>query len=622
VQRAVHQGFKHLGPTFLPRVSHPSQFPTAMSVAVRRAVAQLTQGLPAGGRWMIVEDGGYAFPALHDEPTLRPHLAACLGAVEHTTRGKLNDQYQEIDAAPTVPRQLQRPAVTIAGSRLKTAHEGGFVAQALVDECGFLLRKDHQFLRYRPVVVVGYGRIGRALARALANLDAQVMVADPNLAATDAAHQVTTLAEALCSGVFLVFGATGIPSMTPAQLGMFLRERDSDQDTLYLASASSKQIEFSQIFAFFQQARTEPALLRETAGREGRVLCELDPGVGLRYRVEFADGTSKTCVLLAHGYPVIFFPPDTHGAPNRAMDPVMTQLLLAACGLPHGHASLDRRVHTLDDLRELAGAPPAVAGAGGRGRAAATLVSQQPARPRPLPAPDRLPRARGPPRRRIGAHSSGWRRGTPGMTAVVWITGRAATGKSTLLAACLARLRQAGHDPLRLCDEELLFQLKHADTTHAHHYHPYGDRRFLFRDGYLFDEGLRRIGAAVLAVLAGSPAYVLIELARGSAAPPVDLTWRHALDLIHPRIWPHSLVFRLDAPVQVQLDRNRQRTTDGQPHTPEQILHSLYAQDDHDSLIRAGIAVQPIPHTLPPGQAAWLVINTLDRALHVPAALP
>ncbi len=357
VQRAVHQGFKHLGPTFLPRVSHPSQFPAAMSVAVRRAIAQLTQGLPAGGRWMIVEDGGYAFPALHDDRTLRPHLAACVGAVEHTTRGKLNDQYQEIDAAPTVPRQLQRPAVTIAGSRLKTAHEGGFVAQALVDECGFLLRKDHQFLRYRPVVVVGYGRIGRALARALASLDAEVIVADPNLAATDAAHQATTLAEALRSGVFLVFGATGIPSMTPAQLGIFLRERDSDQDTLYLASGSSKQIEFSQIVAFFQQARTEPALLRETAGREGRVLCELDPGVRLRYRVEFDDGTVKTCVLLAHGYPVLFFPPDTHGAPNRAMDPVMTQLLLAACGLPHGHASLDRRVHTLDDLRELAGLP-------------------------------------------------------------------------------------------------------------------------------------------------------------------------------------------------------------------------------------------------------------------------
>jgi hypothetical protein len=352
VQRAVHQGFKHLGPTFLPRVSHPSQFPAAMSVAVRRAIAQLTRALPTGGRWMIVEDGGYVFPALHDDPTLHKHLASCVGAVEHTTRGKLNYQYLETDAAPTRPRQLQRPAVTIAGSRLKTAHEGGFVAQALVDECGFLLRKDHQFLRYRPVVVVGYGRIGRALARELKSLDATVIVVDPNVAATDTVH-VTTLAEALRHGVFLVFGATGIPSMTPADLGAFLREHN--QDTLYLASGSSKQIEFSQIVAFFQQARTDPGLLREIAGRDGRVLCELDPGVGLRYRVEFDDGTVKTCVLLAHGYPVIFFPPDTHGAPNRAMDPVMTQLLLAACGLPEGHASLDRRVYTVEDLRELGG---------------------------------------------------------------------------------------------------------------------------------------------------------------------------------------------------------------------------------------------------------------------------
>lgn len=356
VQRAVHEGFKHLGPTFLPRVSHPDQFPAAMAVAVRRTIAQLTQGLAASGRWMIVEDGGYAFPALHDDPTLRSHLASCVGAVEHTTRGKLNYQYLETDATPTRPRHLQRPAVTISGSRLKTAHEGGFVAQALVDECGVLLRKDHQFLRYRPVVVVGYGRIGRALARELQRLQATVMVADPNVLATDTAQPLTTLAEALHRGVFLIFGATGIPSMTPADLGIFLR--NPDRDLLYLASASSKQIEFSQILAFFQQTRTNPHLLREVAGRDGRVLCELDPAVGLRYRVELEGGAVKTCVLLAHGYPVIFFPPDTHGAPNRAMDPVMTQLLLAACGLPHGHTSLDPRVYTVDDLRSLGELPP------------------------------------------------------------------------------------------------------------------------------------------------------------------------------------------------------------------------------------------------------------------------
>lgn len=207
------------------------------------------------------------------------------------------------------------------------------------------------------------------------------------------------------------------------------------------------------------------------------------------------------------------------------------------------------------------------------------------------------------------------------MTTLVWITGRAATGKSTLLAACLARFRAAGHYPWRLCDEELLFQLKRADTAHAHHYHPHGDRRFLFRDGYLFDEGLRRISATALAAIhAGSPAVVLVELARGSAQPPLDLTWRHALDLIHPDIWPHSLVFRLHAPARVQLRRNRERTPDGQPHTPEQVLQNLYALDDADTLIQAGIGVYPIPHTLPPDQAASLVIKHARQHIH-PAAV-
>jgi hypothetical protein len=248
--------------------------------------------------------------------------------------------------------------VTIAGSRLKTAHEGGFVAQALVDECGFLLRRDHQFLRYRPVVVVGYGRIGRALAHALASVDAEVLVVEPNHTG-DVEFPVTTLVEALRRGVFLVFGATGIPSMTPAHLGAFLRGRDHGRDTLYLASASSKQLEFSQLVAFLEQARTDPGRLRAVAGREGRVGCELDPGVGLRYQVELEDGTVKTCVLLAHGYPVLFFPPHTHGAPNRAMDPVMSQLLLAACGLLHGHTLLERRVYTVEDLCVLPGLPEA-----------------------------------------------------------------------------------------------------------------------------------------------------------------------------------------------------------------------------------------------------------------------
>lgn len=96
------------------------------------------------------------------------------------------------------------------------------------------------------------------------------------------------------------------------------------------------------------------------------------------------------------------------------------------------------------------------------------------------------------------------------MRGIVWVTGRAAAGKSTVIMACVARLRSCGYEPAVLSDEQLLFRLKETDGKHRHHYHPYGDHRFLFRDGYLFDEGLRWINAWLLKEIAtGSPRIVL-----------------------------------------------------------------------------------------------------------------
>lgn len=352
-QRAVYEAFRFVGHTFVPRTQRPGGFARAMATAVSGAVRKVAVSAAARGhRWMIVEDGGYAFPRLHDDPVLQRYLACCLGAVEHTARGRLNYELRELDGPPRTPRGLKRPAVTIASSRLKTTHEAGFVAQGMLDECGWLLRRDHQFLRHRLVTVVGYGRVGAPLARALSSQDADVMVVDPAVAVVDPDHTLTTLSDTIRRGAFLVFGATGIPSMTVDDLAVWLRE--GRQDTLYLASASSEDLEFTHVTDFFRRAQANPGLLRRAAGRDGVVTCRPDPYVGIRYSVDLADGITKTCVLLADGYPVIFFPPDTHGAPNRAMDPVMTQLFLAACGLAHAYEALDARVYTVDDLRSLA----------------------------------------------------------------------------------------------------------------------------------------------------------------------------------------------------------------------------------------------------------------------------
>ncbi len=140
--------------------------------------------------------------------------------------------------------------------------------------------------------------------------------------------------------------------------------RDSPAPRLYLASASSKALEFAEVTTVLEQASRDPAAATALAGPGGSVTALLDPQIGLRYRITSAPRSTgqpgagngvqavKEVVLLGQGYPVIFYPPDTHGAPNRAMDPVMTQLFLAAAGLPAAAALLAQRVYDLDALRE------------------------------------------------------------------------------------------------------------------------------------------------------------------------------------------------------------------------------------------------------------------------------
>jgi len=349
---SLSQAFSALGPTYAPAPQHPSLFSAVMAETVAAAIVHIADSASANGQqWMIVEDGGYAFPALHDNPDLTIHMNSCLGAVEHTTRGRWNYEYLETDAAPKTPRTLRRPAVTISGSRLKTTHEAGYVAQALVDECHWLLRRDHQFLRHRKVMIIGYGRVGRALAQALQRADASITIHDNALVDTDADLMCSDPISAVEDGAFLVFGATGTSSFGYSALEAFIMR--SPSPILYLASASSKAIEFADVVSILDQAAVDNNAAIALAGPGSTVLSHLDPEVGLRYTITVSTPSgsrTRTLVLLGKGYPVIFYPAHTHGAPNRAMDPVMTQLFLAAVGLPAACLRLTAAVHDINDL--------------------------------------------------------------------------------------------------------------------------------------------------------------------------------------------------------------------------------------------------------------------------------
>ncbi|RCG19096.1 hypothetical protein DQ384_38105 [Sphaerisporangium album] len=349
----VVDAYQRLGPVIAPPAPHPLRFAQVMRAAVTEAIHLVaTQARTADARWMIVEDGGYAVPLLHDTPELRPYLPSCLGAVEHTSRGAWNYQYAEVDGpVPGTPRTLELPAVTISGCALKTCHEGAFVAETTVDEILLALREDHVFVRHLPVAVAGYGRIGAAIAAELAARGCQVAVIDPRRPQLADGMTLVDWRQVAERGTVLLVGATGTAATPPELVSAFLAR---GRRRMYLASASSKAVEFSHLIA----ALESPSVIEALAPAPGIRLTRSPGPAGRRYQFTApAWPQARELVMLADGYPVLFHRAASHGATNAAMDPVMTLLFLAAAGLPAAAHRLGHRLHTVADVADLPDLP-------------------------------------------------------------------------------------------------------------------------------------------------------------------------------------------------------------------------------------------------------------------------
>lgn len=356
-RRSIIAGLEALGPTVVPKVSEPLSFADAMSQAVRKALKEIIQAsIDADRKFMIVEDGGYAFPLLHDVPELSHGLEHCIGAVEHTSRGLWNYQYEEADDIGRTHRILHRPAVSIATSVLKAKHEPPFVAQGVIDELCFLLRKRHEFLRYRNVGVIGCGRVGVGLALLLDALESKVFAVETDASRADAVRQehpnlriLPSLNDTAVANADLILGASGLPSFSDDNIRAFLL---GPRSSLSLASASSKVIEYAQVMSLLDAAVADPDLLEHDIGVQATVKRDRISEFGIDYLIE-SPSFRKRLTIIADGYPTIFFPGHTNGAPNRSMDPIMTELYLAACLLRTHAPTMSPVVHTLDMLTDL-----------------------------------------------------------------------------------------------------------------------------------------------------------------------------------------------------------------------------------------------------------------------------
>lgn len=277
---------------------------TMIYEAVRREVLP---HLKSGKKWMLLEDGGYHYPVLKELfSEHREAGAAFLGCVEQTMSGTRNAMAARPDY----------PVLSVARSLYKIRTEAWFVGMRVVDKLRRMLHGCGEFMDHKEVLVLGYGIIGRTIAGILKGNGCQVTVLDSDPRISRTAQKEGFLVWRPWLGepapeAFLVVGTVGKPSYTREMMGYFSAGR---QNRVYLASASSKRLEFEEVLP----------VLEGMACRRHRF--------GTSYR--FPNG--KEAVLLGNGYPVNFFDCEEESLTDSMIDPVFSEMYLLARALYEG----------------------------------------------------------------------------------------------------------------------------------------------------------------------------------------------------------------------------------------------------------------------------------------------
>ncbi|MEY2519415.1 MAG: adenosylhomocysteinase [Verrucomicrobiota bacterium] len=267
-----------------------------------------TVGLPADYHLLIIEDGGYFAPLLH-EPRFSHLLSRCIGVVEQTQKGINEDRKIH---------ELAVPIISVAGSAFKKSYESPEIGRVAIQNISRFT--PNVKLSGRHACVFGFGSVGQEIAFHLTNaFNMAVSVVDPDLAALlRARHKRSIVAEAQLKfedlqfrSPALIVGTTGTNSIT----GPILRQLGADA---ILVSTSSDRVEID--IAALEQLAGE----RITQVVEGKTTYDIG-----------TKDQPRQITLLAEGYPINFY--GSESLPNDTIDPIMTLLLLCAVELTLKH---------------------------------------------------------------------------------------------------------------------------------------------------------------------------------------------------------------------------------------------------------------------------------------------
>ncbi len=266
---------------------------------------------------MIIEDGGYITPIIHS--TYPKALEKTIASVEQTTRGIRSDK--DI-------KKIKMPILSIAEASIKNEIEPPHVADAVVKNISNIF--DHEKLRGSSIAVMGYGTIGREIAKRLSDMGANVTIFDPNAESSVVAKEkgrYITVKEAYnaVKDKLLVVGCSGETSVSHSEILNLAYNT-------YLVSASSDQREIGL------------EELEALSGKKEELKID-NKNIGTTYYI-LKD--NKPVHLIADGYPINFWFSDS--MPNQVSDLILTLIFLATFEAVKNTDSFDKGIQGTDDI--------------------------------------------------------------------------------------------------------------------------------------------------------------------------------------------------------------------------------------------------------------------------------
>lgn len=280
--------------------------------------------LRGGKKLLIIEDGGYHYPVLKRFLKIHPEFTKqILGSVEQTTSGTLKciDAFRDMGCYPY-------PCASISRSDIKMYLESCFIAHRVIEELNIFLAHANLFLDYHQILLLGYGIIGRRIARDLDHRFCKIIVydIDPKIAATarkDGRKTVSSVTSSLFSHNTILLGNVGQNSFTSE---MFLAFLEGSAQLLCLASSSSQDREFRLFLDMVSGNAALPPGVHQT----DVVSYKYHKVYTFRYREK-----EKSVLLIADGLPVNFYRSDVISLTHSIIDLVFSQMLtigLTMCG--------------------------------------------------------------------------------------------------------------------------------------------------------------------------------------------------------------------------------------------------------------------------------------------------